>query len=97
MALSNMITLPLNGQLYQTVVANIQQIQSNADGTLCIPMQVDKTVLNETSTVKKHIELKSINADSSHILAKASCIVKADQELFSLGCKKKRRNIDINF
>ncbi|XP_063708135.1 DNA-binding protein Ewg isoform X2 [Culicoides brevitarsis] len=40
MAVSNMITLPVSAQVYQTVVANIQHIQSNADGTLCIPMQL---------------------------------------------------------
>lgn len=36
-----MITLPVNSSVYQTMVANIQQLQSNQDGTLCItPMQV---------------------------------------------------------
>lgn len=90
MAVSNMITLPVSAQVYQTVVANIQHIQSNPDGTLCIPMQVDRTVLNENSNMKKHIELKPINVDSSHILSKSNFIAKKDQ-VFSVGCKKKRK------
>lgn len=91
MAVSNMITLPVSAQVYQTVVANIQHIQSNADGTLCIPMQVDRTVLNESLNTKKHIEVKSINVDSSHTLTKTNFSAKTEQEVFSLGCKKKRK------
>lgn len=38
-----MITLPVSSSIYQTMVANIQQLHSNSDGTLCItPMQVQK-------------------------------------------------------
>lgn len=38
-----MITLPVSSSVYQTMVANIQQLHSNSDGTLCItPMQVQK-------------------------------------------------------
>lgn len=43
-SVSGMITLPVNSSMYQTMVANIQQLQSNQDGTLCItPMQVHKS------------------------------------------------------
>uniref|UniRef100_A0A336KSZ8 CSON015444 protein n=1 Tax=Culicoides sonorensis TaxID=179676 RepID=A0A336KSZ8_CULSO len=52
-AVSNMITLPVSAQVYQTVVANIQHIQSNPDGTLCIPMQVDKIVFDNISSIRK--------------------------------------------
>lgn len=39
-----MITLPVSSSVYQSMVANIQQIHTNGDGTLCItPMQVQKT------------------------------------------------------
>lgn len=38
-----MITLPVSSSVYQSMVANIQQIHTNGDGTLCItPMQVQK-------------------------------------------------------
>lgn len=36
-----MITLPVSSSVYQTMVANIQHLHTNSDGTLCItPMQV---------------------------------------------------------
>lgn len=42
-SVSGMITLPVSSSIYQTMVANIQQLHSNSDGTLCItPMQVQK-------------------------------------------------------
>lgn len=38
-----MITLPVSSSVYQSMVANIQQIHTNSDGQLCItPMQVQK-------------------------------------------------------
>ncbi|XP_055636035.1 DNA-binding protein Ewg isoform X1 [Toxorhynchites rutilus septentrionalis] len=44
---SGMITVPVSAQMYQTMVANIQQLP-NGDGTVCItPMQVH----NQTPTV----------------------------------------------
>jgi hypothetical protein len=40
-AINGMITVPMTSQMYQTMVANIQQLQPSSDGTLCItPMQV---------------------------------------------------------
>lgn len=43
-----MITLPVSAQMYQTVVANIQHLQTNPDGTVSItPMQVDKNTSNK--------------------------------------------------
>lgn len=40
-SVSGMITVPMSAQMYQTMVANIQHLQPNSDGTLCItPMQV---------------------------------------------------------
>lgn len=43
-SVSGMITLPVSSSMYQSMVANIQQIHTNGDGTLCItPMQVQKT------------------------------------------------------
>lgn len=42
-SVSGMITLPVSSSVYQSMVANIQQIHTNGDGTLCItPMQVQK-------------------------------------------------------
>ncbi|XP_031616890.1 DNA-binding protein Ewg isoform X1 [Contarinia nasturtii] len=43
-SVSGMITLPVSSSVYQSMVANIQQIHTNGDGTLCItPMQVQKS------------------------------------------------------
>lgn len=43
-SVSGMITLPVSSSVYQSMVANIQQIHTNSDGQLCItPMQVQKS------------------------------------------------------
>ncbi|XP_035783879.1 DNA-binding protein P3A2-like isoform X3 [Anopheles albimanus] len=43
---SGMITVPMSAQMYQTMVANIQQVP-NVDGTVCItPMQVSNLASN---------------------------------------------------
>ncbi|XP_050096067.1 DNA-binding protein Ewg isoform X5 [Anopheles aquasalis] len=48
---SGMITVPMSAQMYQTMVANIQQVP-NVDGTVCItPMQVENGETMETITV----------------------------------------------
>ncbi|XP_055614422.1 DNA-binding protein Ewg isoform X2 [Uranotaenia lowii] len=48
---SGMITVPVSAQMYQTMVANIQQLP-NGDGTVCItPMQVENSETMETITV----------------------------------------------
>ncbi|XP_049285699.1 DNA-binding protein P3A2 isoform X4 [Anopheles funestus] len=44
---SGMITVPVSAQMYQTMVANIQQVP-NVDGTVCItPMQVHNITSNQ--------------------------------------------------
>lgn len=49
-SVSGMITLPVSSSVYQTMVANIQQLHTNSDGTLCItPMQVQKN--NQTNAI----------------------------------------------
>lgn len=46
-SVSGMITLPVSSSVYQSMVANIQQIHTNGDGTLCItPMQVQNNNKN---------------------------------------------------
>ncbi|XP_035897879.1 DNA-binding protein Ewg isoform X5 [Anopheles stephensi] len=48
---SGMITVPVSAQMYQTMMANIQQVP-NVDGTVCItPMQVENGETMETITV----------------------------------------------
>lgn len=43
-SVSGMITVPVSASMYQTMVANIQQLHPNGDGTVCItPMQVYPT------------------------------------------------------
>nr|XP_036227827.1 DNA-binding protein Ewg isoform X13 [Bactrocera oleae] len=40
-SVSNMITVPVSASMYQSMMANIQQIHTNGDGTVCItPMQL---------------------------------------------------------
>ncbi|XP_016939069.2 DNA-binding protein Ewg isoform X2 [Drosophila suzukii] len=47
-SVSNVISVPVS--MYQSVMANMQQIQTNSDGTVCLaPMQVD-TSANRTTT-----------------------------------------------
>lgn len=50
-SVSGMITLPVSSSVYQTMVANIQHLHTNSDGTLCItPMQVqNKTQLHNNN------------------------------------------------
>ncbi|KAL5277538.1 NRF1 family protein [Megaselia abdita] len=51
-SVGNMITLPVSASMYQTMMANIQQIQPNGDGTVCItPMQIENGDQMETITV----------------------------------------------
>lgn len=39
-----MITVPVSASVYQTMVANIQQLQPNSDGSVCLaPMQVQQS------------------------------------------------------
>lgn len=46
-----MITLPVSASMYQSMMANIQQIHTNSDGTVCItPMQVDVHNNNNNSS-----------------------------------------------
>lgn len=45
-----MITVPVSASMYQSMMANIQQIHTNSDGTVCItPMQVDATNNNNNN------------------------------------------------
>lgn len=55
-SVSGMITLPVSSSVYQSMVANIQQIHTNSDGTLCItPMQVHKPgSFNANTNVAMH-------------------------------------------
>ncbi|KAG4079185.1 hypothetical protein HA402_015841 [Bradysia odoriphaga] len=51
-SVSGMITLPVSSSVYQTMVANIQHLHTNSDGTLCItPMQVENGDGLETITM----------------------------------------------
>nr|AAL90347.1 RE22432p [Drosophila melanogaster] len=48
-SVSNVISVPVS--MYQSVMANVQQIQTNSDGTVCLaPMQVDTSINRSTST-----------------------------------------------
>jgi Nrf1 activator activation site binding domain len=56
-----MITVPVSAQMYQTMIANIHQLQPNGDGTVCLtPMQVHNP--NTSSTCSS----SSSSASASH-------------------------------
>lgn len=68
-SVSGMITLPVSSSVYQSMVANIQQIHTNGDGTLCItPMQVQKTghQPNTNNNIGSSNSNNSGNANSSN-------------------------------
>lgn len=77
-SVSGMITLPVSSSVYQSMVANIQQIHTNSDGTLCItPMQVQKSghqssvgQIASISSVASHTNNNncSANSDSSSLI-----------------------------
>lgn len=47
---NGMITVPVSASMYQTMIANIQQLHPNGDGTVCItPMQVNNNSSNSMS------------------------------------------------
>lgn len=57
-----MITVPVSASMYQSMMANIQQIHTNSDGTVCItPMQVDAPNSNNTSSSSDNNNSNSIN------------------------------------
>lgn len=77
-SVSGMITLPVSSSVYQSMVANIQQIHTNSDGTLCItPMQVQKSghqssvgQIASISSIASHTNNScSANSDSSSLIA----------------------------
>uniref|UniRef100_A0A1I8MQV0 Nuclear respiratory factor 1 NLS/DNA-binding dimerisation domain-containing protein n=1 Tax=Musca domestica TaxID=7370 RepID=A0A1I8MQV0_MUSDO len=54
-SVSNMITVPVSASMYQSMMANIQQIHTNSDGTVCItPMQVDASNNNNSNNVNNN-------------------------------------------
>lgn len=70
-SVSGMITLPVSSSVYQSMVANIQQIHTNGDGTLCItPMQVQKS--GHQSNSINHMNNTSI---SGSLIGGSNCSV----------------------
>lgn len=69
---SGMITVPVSTQMYQTMVANIQQLP-NGDGTVCItPMQVhnqNQTInLNNRTTVStQNVTISTSNSSNTNV------------------------------
>lgn len=67
MAINGMITVPMTSQMYQTMVANIQQLQPNSDGTLCItPMQVQNFVTSNSSSSSTVCTNSNSNSNNSY-------------------------------
>ncbi|XP_055909508.1 DNA-binding protein Ewg isoform X5 [Eupeodes corollae] len=53
-SVSNMITVPVSASMYQSMIANIQQLHTNSDGTVCItPMQKKKLIFIFLSLLHK--------------------------------------------
>lgn len=46
-SVSGVITVPVSASMYQTMVANIQHLQTNSDGTVCVTpvVQVPKVCI----------------------------------------------------
>ncbi|XP_058825998.1 DNA-binding protein Ewg isoform X2 [Topomyia yanbarensis] len=71
MNVSGMITVPVSAQMYQTMVANIQQLP-NGDGTVCItPMQVHNqsstaNINARTTVANQNVTLSSNNTSNSN-------------------------------
>uniref|UniRef100_A0A182MLK6 Nuclear respiratory factor 1 NLS/DNA-binding dimerisation domain-containing protein n=1 Tax=Anopheles culicifacies TaxID=139723 RepID=A0A182MLK6_9DIPT len=62
---SGMITVPVSAQMYQTMVANIQQVP-NVDGTVCItPMQVHNIASNHTQHQQQQQQTSSVVSTAS--------------------------------
>lgn len=73
-SVSGMITLPVNSSMYQTMVANIQQLQSNQDGTLCItPMQVQKYPQNRQHHYRRNGNTNTTNSSNSSYRSRSAC------------------------
>ncbi|XP_037828085.1 DNA-binding protein Ewg isoform X4 [Lucilia sericata] len=66
-SVSNMITLPVSASMYQSMMANIQQIHTNSDGTVCItPMQVDAQNNNNNNSNANTNTNNNNNSSSSN-------------------------------
>ncbi|XP_062559510.1 DNA-binding protein P3A2 isoform X3 [Armigeres subalbatus] len=69
---SGMITVPVSTQMYQTMVANIQQLP-NGDGTVCItPMQVHNqnqtmSLNNRTTVSTQNVTISTSNSSSANV------------------------------
>lgn len=52
-AVSGVITVPVSASMYQTMVANIQHLHTNSDGTVCVTpvVQVPKVKVNNCRVV----------------------------------------------
>lgn len=49
-SVSGVITVPVTASMYQTMVANIQHLHTNSDGTVCVTpvVQVPKVSIHES-------------------------------------------------
>ncbi|XP_014088948.1 DNA-binding protein Ewg isoform X6 [Bactrocera oleae] len=66
-SVSNMITVPVSASMYQSMMANIQQIHTNGDGTVCItPMQVDSRPNSSNSRSNNHNTNNITNSSRNH-------------------------------
>lgn len=84
-SVSGMITLPVSSSVYQSMVANIQQIHTNGDGTLCItPMQVHKNgvqnngIVNTSCTGNSSIS-STVNSVCSSVSSSAMLLNSGNQ------------------
>ncbi|XP_054727867.1 DNA-binding protein Ewg isoform X5 [Anastrepha obliqua] len=65
-SVSNMITVPVSASMYQSMMANIQQIHTNGDGTVCItPMQVDSHA-NSSNSRSNNNNTNNTNNSRNH-------------------------------
>lgn len=69
--MSGVITVPVSASMYQTMVANIQHLQTNSDGTVCVAPVV------QVPKVSKYVRFKFVTLFSiiiyTSVLTYISC------------------------
>lgn len=65
-SVSGMITVPVSAQMYQTMISNIQHLQPNGDGTVCItPMQVQNFIQNSSLNNNNNNSNQNLNINTN--------------------------------
>lgn len=78
-SVSGMITVPVSAQMYQTMLSNIQHLQPNGDGTVCItPMQVQNFIQNSSLNNNNSNQNLNINTNTTTL---TSCTMSTNSNI----------------